>query len=1303
MVDFLHIEKEDKDKIATSIIYPTFIIGKSSDLMIRGRDFYAVWNEDKGLWETDESMVIKMIDKELDRWVKEHHDILNRNVIVKYMWNASTDSIDAWHHYVQKQMRDNFVQLDSKLIFKNTKTTKLDYASRKLKYDIGPGDTDNYDEFMTTIFDPPEREKLEWALGAIISGDSKEIQKFIVLYGAPGTGKSTFIDYIVKPLFHGYYTTFEAKSLAGRNNQFSLESFKSNPLVAIQADGDLSMIVDNTKLNSIVSHDEMVVNEKFKSQYSMKFQSFLFMGTNEPVAITGSKSGLNRRLIDVRPSGRKFSPKDYRRVTKGIGAEIGAIADKCLKIYLDMGKDFYNGYVPRDMQEETDTFFNFISDYYYEEIKDKDGIQLSKAWTDYKLYCEDKLIKYPYPYPKFRSELKEYFMDYDDRKTLDNGERVRKWYSGFKREKIIGDFVGSREKVKKYTIIFEDAKPHENVFDRECGDCLAQLATAYEKPGSAWDDVKTILKDIDTSVLHYVRLPVNHIVIDFDLKNEKGDKDYALNLKEASKWPQTYAELSKSGAGIHLHYIYEGDPTLLLRQYAEDIEIKVFTGKSSLRRRLSKCNDLPIATLNEGMLPMKGGKNVLNRTSASNENHLRAKVYKALKKEVWPNTKPSMDYIYMVMEEAYKSGIPYDLTNLKQQVYLFAMASSHQSDYCIELWNKIHWRSEEDIPPDKEEGERPIVFFDVEVFPNLFILCWKYRGLDKSVTALINPTAEEVTEWIKMDTNKIGFNNRKYDNHIVYARSMGYTNKDLYKLSQSIILNKTGFFGQAYNLSFSDIYDYCSVKQSLKKWEIALGIHHLEVGIPWDQDVPEERWNEVATYCKNDVLATEAVFEARIGDFDTRCILASLSGLTANNTNREHITKILIGDKKQADHVYTDLSKIYPGYEHVRGEDGKMHNMYRDTDVGFGGYVFAEPGMYQNVALLDVGNMHGASIIALNKFGADTKNYIAIREARMAIKRGLKTGDFSEASKMLDGKLAPYLTSAEQADQLQNALKLVLNSTYGIAAAKFDNPLRDPRDVNNIIALRGALFMRTLQDEVTSKGFKVVHIKTDSIKIPDATPDLINYILEFGRQYGYEFEHEATYEKMCLVNDAVYIAKYDSQGIRNKGGIHANEWTATGKQFQVPYVFKTLFSDESIEFEDLCETYSVSTSMYLDMNEGLGPDEHNYVFVGRVGQFCPILPGHGGGELKSERDGKFNFVQGCKGYRWLESELVKQRNLMSDIDRSYYNVLVTKAIDAISKFGDFEKFVGEEGYDYEKVGDPLFGNMNPPEEELPWN
>lgn len=409
------------------------------------------------------------------------------------------------------------------------------------------------------------------------------------------------------------------------------------------------------------------------------------------------------------------------------------------------------------------------------------------------------------------------------------------------------------------------------------------------------------------------------------------------------------------------------------------------------------------------------------------------------------------------------------------------------------------------------------------------------------------------------------------------------------------------------------------------------------------------------------------------------------------------------------------IINAFPGYEYKRLDDGRFHNIYRGVDVGFGGYVYAEPGMYENVWLFDVGNMHGASILALNKFGEYTKNYKAIRDARMAIKHR----DYDSVKDMFDGKFMKYLTSDQEADRLQNALKLVLNSTYGIAAATFDNPLRDPRDVNNIIALRGALFMKTLQDEIVKQGYSVVHIKTDSCKIPNGDPEIAKFILDFGRKYGYEFEHECVYERMCLVNDAVYIAKYDNQGVRNKGGKHAGQWTATGTQFQIPYVFKTLFSKEPLEFKDMCETKTVKSAIYLDFNEDL-PDVsayeeeqarrdynrkrsenewkklnpnfkdmsdadlaneiskgHNYRFVGKAGSFCPVISGTGGGNLMRDNNGKMAFVGGTKGYRWKEAEVLRALGTdeaMRSINKKYYAALVDDAIATISEYGDFEAF-----------------------------
>lgn len=1320
MIDFLMISTRST-KRGVIEIYPKFIIKKSSDLMIRGGDFYAIWLEERGLWSTDEQDALQLIDYELDKYAQENRHSFDATVKVLHMWDAESGMIDRWHKYTQKQMRDSFHMLDEKLIFSNTETNKKDYASKRLNYPLEKGTITAYDKLMSTLYTEEERQKIEWAIGSIVSGESKKLQKFMVLYGAAGTGKSTILN-IIQQLFDGYYSVFDAKALGSSSNSFALEAFKSNPLVAIQHDGDLSKIEDNTRLNSLVSHELMTVNEKFKSTYANRFKCFLFMGTNKPVKITDGKSGLIRRLIDVSPSGNKLSQKEYKTVVKQVEFELGAIAYHCQEVYLS-DPSMYDDYIPITMLGASNDFYNFIIDSYY-TFKKEDGTTLKASWEMYKTYCEEAKVPYLISQRPFKEELKNYFRDYKERFTLKDGTRVRSYYSGFRTEKFEDNVVSDKKDLSKPQLISFDCT--DSVFDSECSDCPAQYATVKETPSQKWEKVHTKLSDIDTSKVHYVKVPENHIVIDFDIPDDEGNKSYERNLEEASKWPRTYAELSKSGCGIHLHYIYTGDVNKLSRVYDDHIEVKVFAGKSSLRRKLSKCNNLPISTIASG-LPLKGEEKMINFEGVKNEKGLRTLIKRNLNKEIHPGTKPSIDFIYKILEDAYSSELNYDVTDMRNAVLAFAANSSHQADYCIKLVNKMQFKSEEPSVGTKND-EAKLVFYDVEVFPNLFLVNWKIEGEGKPVVRMINPTPPEIEELMRF--RLVGFNCRRYDNHILYARLMGYTNEQLYNLSQKIITGSPNcFFGEAYNVSYTDVFDFSSKKQSLKKWEIELGIHHQELGLPWNQPVPEEMWTRVAEYCDNDVIATEAVFNHLKGDFTAREILANLAGMTVNDTTNSLTTQIIFGKERHPELVYMDLSEVFPGYmfttwkeyyerhpEYIpqnevlytsRLKDPVTHNLYRGTDLGFGGYVHAEPGMYVNVALLDIMSLHPHSVIAMNCFGKYTKNFKDILDARIFIKHG----DFKAAREMLGGKLAPYLDDESTAGDLAQALKIAINSVYGLTAANFDNPFRDIRNKNNIVALRGALFMRTLQDEVVLRGFTVAHIKTDSIKIPNATPEIIKFCMEFANQYGYVFEHEATYERMCLVNDAVYIAKY-------KDGKHAGEWTATGAQFQVPYVFKTLFSKENVGFEDMCETKSVTSSLYLDMNENL-PDVsgmkkevtallkkhgdengdlpfdideqvqalnadiskgHDYHFVGKVGSFCPIKEGCGGGLLMREKDGKYYAATGSKGYRWLESEMVKELGKEADINRSYYDNMVSDAVDTISQYGDFEWFVSDDPY-----------------------
>jgi hypothetical protein len=1247
-MDFYQIlSRETKDKGIE--LYPDFIVGRSQDLMVQGRTFYAIWDEEKGLWSRDEYDVQRLVDEHLEAEADRLRKETGMNYIVKYMRSFNSNSWAQFRKFLAN-ISDNNHLLDSKILFSNSEITKADYASKQLSYALEGGDISAWDELVGTLYSVEERAKIEWAIGSIVSGDSKKIHKFFVFYGPAGSGKSTILN-VLHRLFDGYTTTFDGKALGRADGNFSTEAFKHNPLVAIQHDGDLSKLEDNTRLNSIVSHEQMTMNEKYKPSYTARAEAILFIGTNQPVKITDAKSGIIRRLIDIHPTGVKIPVRHYNALVDQVGFELGAIASHCLKVYLEMGKNYYNGYRPLEMMLQTDVFFNYI-EAYYDIFKSQNYTTLKQAYGLYKEFCAESGIDRPRPQYKIREELRNYFDDFKDRGEV-NGKQVRSLYLGFNAEKFKMP-KESDDDLPAYSLVMDES---ESLLDTYLSEQPAQLANKEGFPAQKWAKVKTTLLDIDTSKLHYVRVPEKHIVIDFDLKETNGQNSLERNLEAASRWPATYAELSKSGKGVHLHYNYEGNPAELAPIYSEGIEIKVYSGDAALRRKLSRCNAVSISSINSGLPLKKKKEKMLKAKTITSEKGLRDLIERNLKKEIHPGTKPSIDFIAHILEEAYESKMKYDVSDMRNRILAFANNSTHQASTCLKTVQTMHFQSEPEIGPDAvvQVDDDRMVIFDVEVYPNLFVICWKFRG-DDTVVRMINPTKDEVEDLTRLKL--VGFYNRRFDNHILYAAVLGYSVEQLYDLTRKIVIdnNRNAPFAQAYNLSYADVWDFSSIKQGLKKFEIDLGIHHMELDFPLDEPVDEKDWPRVVEYCVNDVQATESVLEDRWEDFVARQILAELSGLTVNDTTQRHTAEIIFGKDKnpQQYFVYTDLSEEFNGYEFDAGR-----SVYRGEDPGEGGYVYAEPGIYDDVALLDIASMHPTTIEILNLFGKYTSKFSDLKDARIAIKQR----KFAKARKMLDGRLAPYLENEDGADKLAYALKIVINIVYGLTSAKFPNPFRDNRNKDNIVAKRGALYMIDLKNDLKENGFTVAHIKTDSVKIPGGTSRAISFVKKHGKKYGYDFEHETTYDKLCLVNEAVYIAR--------KG----NEWTAVGSQFQHPYIFKTLFSNEKLVFDDFAESKNVvQGTMYLDREEHEEKEDLNYRdmrHLGRTGRFVPVEAG--GGTLYRVKDEKYYAVAGTKGYKWIEAEIAQSMTDLK-IDMSYFEKMKADAIKTIEQFGSFQDF-----------------------------
>lgn len=1343
---------EPSRRLVKGIYYcePEFFVCDTKDLMIKGGKFYAVYDESTGLWKKKLNDVVRIIDKETKRYVAEHK---NEDVAHKplYMRLASSGVVDKWKKYVERQMDDVYYPLDKKIIFSNTKIKREDYATHVLNYPLEEASYDAFDELMGTLYEPEERMKLEWAIGSIVSGDSTWIQKFIVIVGEPGTGKSTFFK-ILRMLFPGYIATINAKAL-GDGKDFALEPLRNDPLIGIEDDTKLDKITDNTRLNSLISHEPLVVNEKNKSQYENTFHAFIFLGTNKDVKITDSSSGLTRRLIDVKSSGRKVSVERYDELMAKMEFEKGGIAYHCLQVYR-RHKRKYDNYIPVRMLRATNLIYSFLEEYHEDLLKDKDGCRFIDLWNHYNTYCELSKVVYRHDRQEFRNELRPYFKEYLASYEYEPGHKCNGYFKGFRYEKFNESDETTPEPITQdlpdWLIFDSPISKFDEIFAEEPAQLEIEDDTHRKRPKNKWTNCKTKLKDINTNDTHYVN-PSNTslIFVDLDKKNEKGEKDRALNLEAAKQFPPTYAEYSKSGCGIHLYYYYVGDPSKLSHIFDEDIEIKTVIsstgGPAPIRRRLNGCNNLDISTISSGLPLKEEVDKVFDENTLMQEAQLRKFILRCLAKEHHGHTAPEVSFIKDKMEKMYASGVHYDIRNMQDRVENFAANSTNQMNQCLKMLEGLHWCSkdveeklEETVPEtpaaDLKEEDKPLCFYDREVFPNYNVICYSEENED--IWHKIRFPEPKDIQMLYNKYNMIAYNGRNYDCHINYGNLLGNTPKQEYELSKGIINEgalKHGFM-EAYGMDYADPYDISTKKQSLKDWEYELeDVTHVENNHPWDEDLDPKYWDEVDEYCGNDVMALKKVWKAIQTDIDVRKFLCDLSGLKMINTNRQHITKFIFKGNKKPNLVYTDLAtgiakyldgspashendfiQAFPGYEFnkygFKKEDYKdgicttMKSRFMGEDPSEGGYVMSEPGIYYNVWCFDVSGMHPASLIALNKLGEYTKIYKEIRDARLYIKHR----DYESAGKLLDGILKPYLTNPKDAKKLSKGLKLILNSLYGWCAATFNCEFKDPRDLDNIVAKRGALFMITLKNEIIKKGFKVIHCKTDSIKVVDPTPELHQFINEFGEKYGYIFEVEEKFEKICLMNRAVYVAKEfeDSPAYleRKEDNPNASRWTATGGTAkEQPYVMKKLFTGEPWDISDLPQKKKAQKgALYLDFNEDF-PDitaekkelakldkqfdkwmkdgsimtrsdeelkahdkrsealasyiskQHNYKFIGRVGQFVPVKPGCGGAELLCLRDDKYVAVAGTTGYRFKEYAYVVANHLEDEIDMSYYD------------------------------------------------
>ena len=1261
-MDFLDVSVKKFTSNNRTVDYevsPDFIFGDAKDLVVKGSKFYAYWNG--SFWDTKQKNLFYDIDSLLWRKARELEDGRpGLRIDVKEIRKASAGKFRLFADFC-KACEASDISFNQKVLFADHKMQRRDYATTQLTYSPQEGEATAFKELIGTLYLPKELDKILWFMGALFTNKMYKIEKFMYLYGSKGSGKGTVLK-IFRMLFEDYCGTIDLKLLTSAD-QFATGQIQEVPLL-IDEDTDISHIYNDTPLLKLTSHETISVNKKFKEPYDVKFIGLLITASNQRYKVRNVDSGITRRAIVVNPSGQKVSHTRYNQLMSQIKYELPYIAHMAISRFEELGFDYYDDYFDVDMAEQTDHIFDFIRS---NAIHMQNGITLKQISELYREYLEDMGWKTD----GYKATIKREALRYFDTMLKDShvdGTRVNNYFKGFRwniafPEGVVGTTKADDTVVPDNWLEFDH---HNEVFNKLAAEYPAQPALRNGNPSEKWDNVVTKLSDIQTNKLHWVKVPLNHVILDFDLKDENGNKNLELNKEAASKFPPTYAEVSKSGQGIHLHYIYDGNVNELDNLVEKNIEIKVYRGKASLRRIDKASNNLQLSHISSG-LPLKEKKDremydqikEITYTEKTLRNFVKRQLGMIEGKEPsHPNTKPTIDFIAHEIQKAADMGLEYDITDLRHAVFMRAIRSTNNKDYCLAVFQKIPWSTMRDDEGKTEAKltnftkiypKEELVFFDIEVYPNLFVVVWKKYHEDE-FTRWINPTPDQI-EYL-MTFPLVGFNNRRYDNHILYARLLGSNNMELFTQSHRIINEKnakSGMYAAAYELSYTDIYEYSQKKQSLKRWEVDLGIKHVEMEIPWDKPVPDELIPTVVEYCVNDVDATEKLFDAIYADYVAREILATIAKGSMNATNNQLTAKFIFGDdpRPQDKFNYVKLASIFPGYEYSFGK-----SYYRGFETGEGGFVYAEPGVYSDVALLDVESMHPNSLVNMNYFGPYTQRYADLLKVRVL----LKHNKIDEVKQMFDGVLAPFLDTPEYLKPLVTALKIVINSVYGMTSAKFDNKFKHPDNVDNIVAKRGALFMVDLKFAIEEQGYQVCHIKTDSVKVPNADEKIIQFVHDFGKQekYNYKFEHEHTYKRMALINNAVYIAQLED-----------DSWSPVGAEYANTYLLKRVWTKEELVDRDFFITKQSKGHIYLG-------DE----FVGKVGS---IYASKSGAEcMWTEDDENFKSVTGTKGYLFKQTDQFD----IEDVDFSYYDKVAIDGLKKIMKVGDITKIVDDMPKDY---------------------
>ena len=445
--------------------------------------------------------------------------------------------------------------------------------------------------------------------------------------------------------------------------------------------------------------------------------------------------------------------------------------------------------------------------------------------------------------------------------------------------------------------------------------------------------------------------------------------------------------------------------------------------------------------------------------------------------------------------------------------------------------------------------DNKILFFDVETFQHNALVV--FMDIEKNVKGIFHNDFVRVNDLVR-DYTLCGYNNHFYDNYILTAMLNGWSNHQLKKLNDDIISGRRNVISVSSDIESIDCFQQISVSYpGLKKIEANMGKSIIESVVPFDLDRPltGEELAEVIDYCKYDVETTIDIYKERKKSYflPKEMLLDMLGNPNARKWNTTTISANILMPKpsekwsslrvpqEMMETVPEEVKELWEQVNEIGGEIKKKKVTIKDFDCkiefGFGGLH----GVHRCLK-----NVDGFIIADVQSF------YPAIIENIQAL-GPRATGIYSDIKKQrVEAK-------ANGEKERSDALKLVLNSTYGLLKNKYST-LNNPR-ASATVCVYGQIALYDLSKRLSAYG-DIININTDGVGFVPRREGYQEAMEEWENDYDFVLEEEK-------------FDKWIQRDVNNYIGVQGDYLKVKGGDVG-RYNGDNLFNNNQLRIIDLC-------------------------------------------------------------------------------------------------------------------------------------